>query len=55
MTENKKENRDKFAQYNCLTGNCIIAAGVMKVAELVKGLFTKNKKTEDCPASEQEI
>ncbi len=48
MTENKNERKETFAQGNCLTGNCIIVAGVMKVAELVKGLFVKDKKSADC-------
>ncbi|MDI9539933.1 MAG: hypothetical protein QM204_00450 [Bacillota bacterium] len=49
MTENKKEYKDTVNQYNCLAGNCIIVAGVMKVAELVKGLFVKDdKKSIDC-------
>lgn len=62
MTENKNERKDTMVQGNCLTGNCIIVAGVMKVAELVKGLFVKDGKNEsadckrcqvECPASEK--
>lgn len=62
MTENKNERKDTMIQGNCLTGNCIIVAGVMKVAELVKGLFVKDDKKKsvdcnrckvECPASEE--
>ncbi len=51
MTENRKEHQDIYSQTSCLTGNCIIVSGIMKVAQLIKGLFKKEDKKESANSS----
>ncbi|MGI6607437.1 MAG: hypothetical protein ACOX1F_00450 [Erysipelotrichaceae bacterium] len=49
MTDIKKENKEAIVQRDGPACNCIIVAGVMRVARLIKGLFVKeDKKSVDC-------